>query len=382
MIFYNIVNFYPKMKKIIVYSILSMINSICYGQSQINVEVISKTRCDRNTDTEKIQNRIINKTFKNDTLRVVIGIIVNCGGISNVRANFTNDTINFTFEDGRVEYDTIVKKGKKIPRSLIVQTKCDCYFEFEFMAYKVSKEPEFISFNGEEFKYFAEKYKIYPVKYDIAGVDTINLSDRYGSKQGKWTKTENSRITINDKYKFEGFYVDNEIKSLDFTIFNKVGRIKYKEEKRGFDTTKIVSYYESGQIEYESTQNGANGGSITHHFYENGLNSRIYTDNHSVRTEQLFYKDGKLKKLTTLPDPVIWREYYPNGILKYERLYSKNKDNIWAKYFYNNGKVMSVFYIKSSKKKNGESYSWGTYFDLKGNRIPKQSLIKAGWIVD
>jgi antitoxin component YwqK of YwqJK toxin-antitoxin module len=315
------------MKKIIVCSILSIINGVCYGQSQINVKFISGTGCDRYTDIERVQNRVITKTFKNDTLRVVIGIVVNCGGISNVRANFTNDTINFTFEDGQVEYDTIIKRGKKIPRSFIVQTKCDCYFELDFKAFKVLTEPKFIHFNGEEFKYFTEKYKTYPVKYDVIESDTINLSDRYGSKQGKWTKIEDARITPSDKYKFYGFYVDNEIKSLDFTIFNRFGRIKYKEERRGFDTTKVVSYYENGQIKHESTRNGTNGGSITHHFYENGMISRIYTNNNNVNTEQLFYEDGKLKKLTALPKPAIWQEYYQNGILKYERLYSNNVIN-------------------------------------------------------
>jgi hypothetical protein len=60
-------------------------------------------------------------------------------------------------------------------------------------------------------------------------------------------------------------------------------------------------------------------------------------------------------------------------------LLSRKKDNIWAKYYYDNGNIMAIYYVKESKKNIGQSKSWRKYYDINGKKTSKEDLIRNGY---
>ncbi len=147
--------------------------NLAIGQAKkIKVLYETEAMCDQTTDVDRVQNRIVFQSYKKDTFEVNIGMAVSCSGISNIRADFNKDTINFYFDEGQLEYRTIIKKGKKIVESFISKANCDCCFEFNLKALSVPQNPKFITVNKELLIHFSDKYKTYPIKYDIIGTDT------------------------------------------------------------------------------------------------------------------------------------------------------------------------------------------------------------------
>lgn len=200
------------MIKNILIVLMTLQSATSFTQTPLKVIQVIESNCDHSVDINTVQHRIVHQSFKQDTFSLRIGLVANCAGIYNVRAQYNQDTILFSFEEGSVEFDTIKKKRKIEIVEKVSMLGCECCFEFQFTVAKVPQKPEIIFINGQEFNYYPDNYKIYPVKFDIVNSDTLNFTDHYGLKQGRWTKIEDDRFYEIDsltKYKFEAFYVNN-----------------------------------------------------------------------------------------------------------------------------------------------------------------------------
>lgn len=367
------------MIKYISFVILILGYKLSFAQTKLSVSHIMQSGCDHSVDVYRIQHRIINQTYKNDTFNICIGVMANCAGIYNVQSEYANDTIYFGYDEGQFVRDTIKKRGKKVINKYVSRAACDCCFEFQFTALKLPQKPKFVKINGREFNYFADKYKTYPIKFDIVNSDTINFRDHYGFKQGRWNKIENERnydIDSLTKYEFDAIYINNRIKTANFVQYDSLGKIRLREQKTDFDKGRTITYYENGKIKFESVDNGYDLGSVSYSFFENGAIERVYIRTKEFHEEQIFYENGVLKKLF---NSFVQQEYYPNEALKYERIIRRKKTSVWSKYYYDTGKIMSINYIKDSKKDFGYVKRWRKYYDTNGNRVSEKYLIERGF---
>ena len=357
--------------------IFIFVYSISFGQTKLDVINVMQSGCNKDADIFRVQNQIISQSHRNDTFEIRVGMVTNCAGITNLQAEYVNDTIYFHFEQGQIEYDTITKRGKTEIRQLRRMLSCDCCFEFRFIAFKVPQQPKVVNINGSKFDFYSDRYRIYPIKFDIFQSDTINFIDKYGLKQGRWNKIENDfEIDSLENYIFEAFYVENRIKTENLKIYFPSGKLKMLKLKTDFDRYRKTNYYENGQIESEIINNEYELGLVSYSFYEDGSVHEIRNEREDFTTNQIFYKNGKLEKIT---NKLIWQQFYPNGNIKYERLYSRGKDNVWAKYFYESGEIMSIYYLKTSKNNQSKIKRWQKFYDKKGNRVGKSDLIQKGF---
>ena len=78
-----------------------------------------------------------------------------------------------------------------------------------------------------------EKYITYPVQFELLNGDTINYTDKYGFKQGKWIENITTNELIINR---EGFYIDNRCwEGTDTTRFLD-GNFKFiSKTKNGFE---------------------------------------------------------------------------------------------------------------------------------------------------
>jgi antitoxin component YwqK of YwqJK toxin-antitoxin module len=367
------------MKKYIIIVISILGNYLSFAQTKSNVLYVIQSGCDQSVDVYRVQDRIVNQTFRNDTFDICIGVKANCAGIFDVQSEYANDTIYFSYNEGAIQRDTIKKRGKKEIVEYASMAGCDCCFEFQFKAFNLPKQPKYVKINGIEFKYYTDKYKKYPIKFDLLNADTINFIDEYGFKQGKWNKIENERnfeIDSSTKYEFEATYIGGRIKTANFIKYDSSGRITLREQRTDFDKGRIVKYYENGKIKFESINNGYRIGSISYSFFENGAIERVYTRTDEFHEEQVYYENGKLKKLS---NSIFQQEYYPNEVLKYERIIRRKNTSLWSKCYYDNGKIMSIYYIKDSKKYIGQVKRWRKYYDINGKRVTEEYLIQRGF---
>lgn len=93
-------------------SIIFLTCNAAIGQTELNVAQVIPSDCDQSTDIDRVQHRIINQSYRNDTFEVEIGTISNCAGISDVFADYSNDTINFYFDHGWLLSDTVIVGGE------------------------------------------------------------------------------------------------------------------------------------------------------------------------------------------------------------------------------------------------------------------------------
>ncbi len=171
---------------------------IVNGQSQ-KVEVVDyhTSPCDRSSRNYK--DRIVSELLYGDTLQIIIKTIGNCAGINSPRANLHSDTLwLFYYEGGRQE-EYVDSNGEVYYLS---EPDCDCCFEHAFTITGIQKIPKGVFIPaGTRPKKISDKdwqnylsgeqeyyYKLLGEKFDVINGDTVNLTDKFGLKQGLWVK--------------------------------------------------------------------------------------------------------------------------------------------------------------------------------------------------
>lgn len=347
---------------------------ISFGQNtKLAVVGVHQSKCQQQQAHCRLQPRIVTQILRNDTLTTTIGVIENCAGISEVKAFLNKDSLKLYYTVGTRKYDTLPNGTIRITKSA---ARCDCCFEFTFRTIGLKDIPHNTTINDSIIKPYPEKYKIFPIKFDLIKNDTFNYTDKYGRKQGKWLIPEDDFDYDQgvDSIYYDGFYHNGYLIRCNFRRYFKNGKIAHvltHTSDRDFSST---NYYETGTIESEWIQNEL--GSNTYQlFYPNKQlkSSEIETDSFKEALE--FFENGRLKKIK---NNFSEREYYSNGTLKKEVLFGKQPDKIWAKYYYSNGKIMAIEYKKIKKGK--KSIKWKCY-DQNGQRIPRDILVQKGYLV-
>jgi antitoxin component YwqK of YwqJK toxin-antitoxin module len=107
----------------------------------------------------------------------------------------------------------------------------------------------------------------------------------------------------------------------------------------------VVSYYENGNIEYESEYENGKLHGVSKHWSENG-----------ILLNSVEYKYGKTHG--------SWIHYYPSGVIKQITVYKFGKKNGDEKWFYENSQLQSVVTYE-----NGMQVSNIVRYDKNGNLI-------------
>lgn len=187
-----------------------------------------KTECEPAGWGRIIMKRIISQKFYEDTLELEIAAVVNCAGISEVDFKYNQDTLAIDYFDGKREIDTATG-------SMVTElTSCDCYFVFSFKIVGLKVIPSVVKFAGDEIHFSKEKYKTFPIKYEIYKGDTINYRDKYGMPQGRFIMKDSSQVLFKDG-KSIGLYYSTGILKEEYRIEN--GR-----------RSRYITYYENGKL--------------------------------------------------------------------------------------------------------------------------------------
>lgn len=186
----------------------------------------------------------------------------------------------------------------------------------------------------------------------------------------------------NGQLKQEGFYRNNR-KVVAWKDYFDTGQLKriYSFKNEGQPTGIEKAYYKSGNLLSE-TKRAKNGDLIKKRFHKNG--------NLHVAYSLIQSKDKKKFIITG-----IYQQYYENGVLKIESLYSEGKlSGLWTQYYETGEKEWEVAYLNGYKQgvykkfyKSGQLMLEGTCFngfkfgkekryDEKGNALWKGSYLK------
>lgn len=214
-----------------------------------------------NAPPRKIQNRIISI----DKNEIIIGLRNEELGELNCEHEIIEGKLNLRFgvkgvlqEDG-----SIITEVSETPKYQEVAIK------IEDLKTKIQQ----VFLNGEEIALSKSKYQIFPVEYDVIGVDTINKKNEFGEKVGIW-------IVEDDKYSYkqveEPFYHNSEIIWKKIKEFYRNGQLKeviyFNKETSPTDTIEYESFYPSGKkSEKKFTKNTFSVGERYRViYYENG----------------------------------------------------------------------------------------------------------------
>ena len=356
--------------------LLILLYSFSFGQNDIKVVDFLKSECDNTYDLERIQPRLLEQNYNNSLFTIKIGTVANCLGISLVKADYNNDTLNISYRNGIVTPDTIT--GGEI----LEFANCDCCFEFHFFIEGLPKEPNYIIINNREFHYYPDIYKTYAVKFEVYKSDTVNLTDKYGFKQGKWNRIKDQDdmryeyFTTYDSVYYDAYFINDTAIRYILEAFYPNGQLAVSETSNGFRNIKEERYNENGNLMFQKTGNGFKLGTVRTKFYENGGIKSIEVIRMYFSETLIYYENGKLKEIK---NHLIRKKFYPNGKLKMESFNLPAKDNTSSKYYYDNGNIMAVKYIERTKDGFYIKKRWEEYFDINGKKVTEDYLIKKGF---
>jgi hypothetical protein len=199
----------------------------------------------------------------------------------NVKAFYNYDTINLFYEEGKIRIDTThnfdftekiildsAELIKEVSPKITSRSMSDCYMEIQFILTPVCTLPKLVKINGIGYFHYSNKFKIHPLKFEVVKGDTLNYTDEHGWAQGKWNKifcfreipgNQHSVICVaggiycglvNEKYEFEGFYVDGEVKTAKCEVFYPDGCLKAKLTQTDFDLVEVQVFDINGSLRY------------------------------------------------------------------------------------------------------------------------------------
>ena len=335
----------------------------CYGQPPaVKLLGFQSSACDEAASISRIQERIVSQAVQGDIYQVTIGTIANCAGIHAAETAMSGDTLKISYSQGIMIRKTM-PTGEPYEEHLYFL--CECCFEFTFTVQGVNRLPGVVAVNDSVLKYYPEKYKIYPVRFQLFEGDTINRVDKYGFRQGYWYEGKE-----HDGY-LSGRFRDDELVSLD------------RKE-----------YYSPGKLKLVSIRNDTLSAFSTH-YYENGALKSTYLQAGKYEEEKSFYPDGRLEKIKAKD---LYRTYYPNGALRSEKPY-RSPNHVREQFFYEDGRPMAIHYVKPGNSLQGVEHgngpgkaagqgskgdssglqSWWECYDQQGRPVSREFLLEAGY---
>ena len=225
--------------------IFLLTTQLTHGQiDQIKLLDFKSSTCDEPTLLSRLRTRIVKKEIKGDVLTVDIATVETCC----------------------VTFEPIVSTNEGIlyldVRETGAECECDCYY---FLTYKIKgiKDKDVrIKFHDKDIDLSDEKFETFPIRFKILNGDTINVVDKYGFRQGKWTYLSDSLmstgyfVALDDvPVKLITLFPDKTIKSV--TSRDKI--ILKRSDGKDFSTYSNynyhVEYFESGAKKRECKSN-------------------------------------------------------------------------------------------------------------------------------
>ena len=207
-------------------------------QKGVKLIALKSNDCDHNSTWDvinRLQNRIIENSQKEDTLTLRIATVAECCRDFMGEVELKNgDTLNLIYTPyGRA-------------------CDCNCCFELEYkIVTKMNKDFKY-QLNDKPIFLTHERYKTTPVQFEILMGDTINLVDKYGMRQGYWKqKNEKGQITL------EGYYFNRKDDYYDNWLTGFTGRWS-------------IEYFENGHIKREDFRINGRDLSVFRVYYPNG----------------------------------------------------------------------------------------------------------------
>jgi hypothetical protein len=189
-----------------------------------NLDILSfhEDECDgQELHPERCISRISSLRMSGDTLDISLGFLSSCGLSWVPKATLSGDTVYLMYS---------VKPESE-------ETLCYCYQCTRQVIKGVTTPNPVIVFEDSVISFSEDRYRTYPVTFDIINGDTINMTNHYGLRQGLWaTKRRNH------------FYIFDEKDPYKYGILIKYknGRTKYLSQDQY-----IVEYYRNGQKKRE-----------------------------------------------------------------------------------------------------------------------------------
>lgn len=207
--------------------ILIMFNP-CLIHGQVSLASFDLSDCNSPGDPSTVQDRIIKQELFDDTLTIHVGTADECCIVVQPLANYKNDTL---FLDYTPSGNACL---------------CYCCYEPIYRLIGFSKIPEIIIFKNQRVYLSSERFKTYPILFEILNGDTINRYDKYGQKEGLHIEPGQDTTKKKIYYKYgqpwNGFnFLLNEEKSL--SGYRYVNGLEYYEE-----------YYPNGSIKRKCKQ--------------------------------------------------------------------------------------------------------------------------------
>jgi hypothetical protein len=136
------------------------------------------SQCDESfsEDPRQLRIRISQKNISGNQLQLVIKGFATCCVDFEPIAKIERDTLLLGFEE----------TGSPC--------ECTCCYDFEYTLTGLQSFDLPVKFRGKLIEYTDEKYQTFPVKFRIYQNDTIDLTDKYGLKQGIWTVSNDSTL--------------------------------------------------------------------------------------------------------------------------------------------------------------------------------------------
>lgn len=215
-----------KKKFLKIFFISTLFNLAISAQKKDNLKLIDyhQSTCDQSVDPYRIKPRIISYNQHKDTLDLEIGFATTCCIEYIPDLKFANDTLSIKYNEKEGSYGC----------------SCICCYSFNHKIKGINSSKITVKLENEIIQLSDEKYKTYEPTFTVVKNDTINLTDKYGFKQGLWTFG-----TI-----FFERYKDNKRLSTGKFFKNKNIKDEY------FYSVKIKKeYYTNGKLKSECNRN-------------------------------------------------------------------------------------------------------------------------------
>ena len=210
------------MKILIRYFIIILSIGNLFGQETEKIELINYNQsvCDETSDPYRLKPRIISLKQNKDTLDIDIGFATTCCLEYIPQINYIKDTLYISY---KIKDESLA-------------CSCICCYSFNHKIKGIISSKLTVKLYDQIIELSDEKYRTYEPTFTLIKNDTLNLTDKYGRKQGVW-KT----------------YGENYAKYKDGNIISSVNLFKNMKIKDEFEfTTNLFrEYYKNGTLKKE-----------------------------------------------------------------------------------------------------------------------------------
>ena len=139
--------------------------------------------------------------------------------------------------------DSIKERDEIIYFTELSYVECDCCFEFMYLLKNIPHNSIPVKLNNKNIYYHEEKYKTYPIQFEIFHGETINLIDKYGFRQEKWLLYKESDLLLSERF----YKNDSILFGTDFRYYDN-NIVKSKPEWLNNEHQNYSEYDERGNL--------------------------------------------------------------------------------------------------------------------------------------